>query len=189
MNWVDPIRTKAKIDLIKDHLRSNPRNYLLFVLGINAALRISDLLSLKLKDVYEDGKVKDQLVITEQKTGKQRSIPLEGAAKEVLKWYAAGLMFNPYDMEAYLFKSTQSDQPITRHQAHRLIKEWTRLVGLTGNYGTHTLRKTWGYWARKGGAPISLIRQALGHSREEITMAYLGITAEEVEDVYKRVNL
>jgi integrase len=190
MNWVEPIRSKSKINLIKDHLRTkrSPRDYLFFVLGINVALRISDLLRIKVSDVRdEDGRIRDALVVVEKKTKKRRSIPLEGAAKDALEWYFERMP--DAEQDDWLFKSTQREEPIHRVQARRLVKRWCDLVGLEGNYATHSLRKTWGYMARKSGLPVSLIRQALGHSREEITLQYLGITAEEVEDVYRKVNL
>jgi len=190
MNWVEPIRSKSKIALIKEHLKAkkSPRDYLFFVLGINVALRISDLLSLKVSDVRdEDGRIRSDLTIIERKTKKRRTIPLDGTPKEALEWYFS----KREDVQAddWLFESTQRDAPIHRAQANRLIKRWCRLVGLEGNYASHSLRKTFGYWARRSGVPVSLIRQTLGHSREEITLRYLGITAEEVEDVYRKTNL
>jgi len=190
MNWVEPIRDRAKIRLIEAHLRQrkSPRDYLLFTLGINVALRISDLLNLRVCDVRDEaGRIRDELVVMEGKTSKRRAIPLAGAAKDALVFYFERCP--DLSSDAWLFESTHREAPISYVQANRLIKSWCRLVGLRGNYASHSLRKTWAYWARRAGVPVSLIRQALGHSREDITLRYLGITAEEVEDVYRKVNL
>jgi len=63
-------------------------------------------------------------------------------------------------------------------------------VGLTGRYGGHTLRKTWGYMARKyHGIPIELIQEKLGHTTPAVTRRYIGITDDEITDVENRVNL
>ena len=86
MNWVEPIRSKLKIAEIEASLKSSkPRDYLLFVLGIRVALRISDLLSLRARDVRSnDGEIKDTLIFIERKTKKRRIIRLNQKAKEAL---------------------------------------------------------------------------------------------------------
>jgi len=62
-------------------------------------------------------------------------------------------------------------------------------VGLGGNFGTHTLRKTWGYHARLQGVDLALIMHKLNHSSISITKRYLGITDDELEAVVHRLNL
>ena len=79
--------------------------------------------------------------------------------------------------------------PLSRVQAWRLLNKWAREVGLTDRIGTHTLRKTWGYQARKKGVPLELIQAKLGHSSPAVTRRYIGITADEIEDVENQVNL
>jgi site-specific recombinase XerD len=64
-----------------------------------------------------------------------------------------------------------------------------RDVGLRGNCGTHSLRKTWGYHARMNGVHLALIMHKLNHSDLAYTKRYLGITDEELEKVVKRLNL
>ena len=55
MEFVEPIRDRKKIDAMKKLFSDSPRDHLLFVIGINTAFRVSDLLSLKYCDVM-DGK-------------------------------------------------------------------------------------------------------------------------------------
>jgi len=187
MNWVEPIKNRDKIARIKDNLRKKPRDYLLFVLGINVALRGSDLLSLTIDDVLDSGKIREQLTVLESKRKKRRVISLSDSAKDAIGFY---LSSTRWDYGDPLFPSQKdTSKPISRTQAYRLIKKWCAEVGLTGNYGTHSLRKTWAYWARKEGTAIDLIRQALGHSREETTLRYVGISRDEIDEVFLRVNL
>lgn len=190
MNKVEPIRNPKKIAQIKNLLKAkeDPRDYLLFTLGINFALRIQDLLSLKVKDVLEDGKIKEYVYLRERKTGKQRRIRINRSAREALEYYFSRV--REVDPEDYLFKSRRSNKPLDRTRAYRLVREWTEAVGLTqGKYGTHSLRKTWGYHARKQGVPIELIMEKLGHNSPAVTKRYIGITDDEIEDVESHVNL
>jgi site-specific recombinase XerD len=62
-------------------------------------------------------------------------------------------------------------------------------VGLRGSYGTHSLRKTWGYHARKHGVDLALIMHKLNHNNLAYTKRYLGITDEELEEIIRRLNL
>lgn len=66
-----------------------------------------------------------------------------------------------------------------------MVKTWCRHVGLKGNYGSHTLRKTWGYWQRlERGTAVPLLMEAFGHATQQQTLAYLGIQAEEIAQIY-----
>ena len=198
MNWVEPIKNRDKIARIKDNLRKKPRDYLLFVLGINVALRASDLLQLRVSDVLDgDGMIRDQITVLESKRKKRRVISLSDSAKDAIAFYFNDAEWPDFPSDRFnrwlkwplFFSQKDISKPICRTQAYRLIKKWTSDVGLTGNYGTHSLRKTWAYWARKEGTAIDLIRQVLGHSREETTLRYVGISREEIDQVFRSVNL
>jgi len=193
MRIVEPIRNPKKLAQIKNMLKGqgNPRNYLLFTLGINFALRIQDLLNLKVKDVRNgDNLIKEFLFVQESKRHRQKRIKINPGAREALEYYFSKAdEINPEDC---LFPNSQNpSRPISRVQAYRLINQWTEAVGLTGGrYGTHTLRKTWGYQARKHhGVPIELIMEKLGHESPSVTKRYIGITDDEIEDVEDEVVL
>ena len=65
MKFVEPIRDKRKIELVKVILKKNDfRDYMLFLMGINSGLRISDILKLKVSDV----RGKRYIEVKEQKT-------------------------------------------------------------------------------------------------------------------------
>jgi integrase len=66
------------------------------------------------------------------------------------------------------------------------VKTWCQDVGLKGNYGSHTLRKTWGYWQRlERGTAIPLLMEAFGHATQQQTLAYLGIQSNEIAAIYE----
>ena len=92
MQAVEPIRDKRDIQKMKRILkRKSLRDYALFTLGINSALRISDLLALTVGDVAdENGKIRDRIVIRERKTGKRKAFPISASAKKALQEYQIG---------------------------------------------------------------------------------------------------
>lgn len=95
---------------------------------------------------------------------------------------------NPEEDE-YIFKSRQGkNRPISKQRAWQLINEWTKNINLPGNYGTHTLRKTFGYIQRKHfGVSIDILCRRYNHSNPAVTMRYLGITDHEVTEILQNV--
>ena len=189
MEFVQPIRDKKKIDAMKKVLKSdNLRDYCLFTLGINSGLRISDLLKLKVADVIDSkGKVKDRISIKEQKTGKTKDFPFGNTTKKaVAEYFDSRCKTNPGEA---LFPSRKGGTPITRQQAYRILNDAARAVGIEDQIGTHTLRKTFGYHAYKQGADITRIQYLLNHGAPSVTLRYIGITQEELDNVYLTLNL
>lgn len=81
------------------------------------------------------------------------------------------------------------NQPITRIQAYRIINDACAIAKIKGAIGTHTLRKTFGYWAYKQGIDITLLMKIFNHSAPSITLRYIGITQEDINNVYVNLNL
>ncbi|MDR7868136.1 MAG: site-specific integrase [Sporomusaceae bacterium] len=182
MEYVEPIRSDKQIKGMAYYLKGNNiRDYALFILGINSGLRISDLLALRVEDV----KGKDRITIREKKTGKTKDFPLSDICKKVINEYlqALGLSVGP------LFPSRKGGAPISRIQAYRVLNDAARHVGIKDCIGTHSLRKTFGYWAHQQGVDITRIQKLLNHSAPSITLAYIGITKEELDNVYINLNL
>ncbi|HML90263.1 MAG TPA: site-specific integrase [Methylomusa anaerophila] len=179
---VEPIRNKKQIDALKKYLRGqNIRDYLLFVLGINSGLRISDLLKLTVADVQRQ----DRISVREQKTGKSKDFPISETCKKAIQEYLKATGFK----EGYLFSGRKGSNPITRIQAYRILNEAAHHVGIKEAVGTHTLRKTFGYHAYQNGVDITRIQKLLNHSSPSVTLAYIGITKEELDNVYITLNL
>jgi len=189
---VEPITKKSAIRAIKRNLADakNPRDYLLFTLGINTALRISDLLNLKVKDMIDTyGDTAKYLYLKIRKTRKNRKIKLNENSRDAIEYYFKKTGIT--DPNKYLFTSVRSKGlPLTRVRAFQLVRDWCEDVHLEGNYGCHTLRKTWGFFARtEKGISWELIGQKLGHSSPSVTRRYLGIQQEEISKVEDIVNL
>lgn len=190
MNLVQPIRDKKKIEDIKLYLKgTNLRDHALFVVGINVALRISDLLRLTWGDVLNENKKSFRTVsLIEGKTNKKRDIQLNKTSQKALRELLDSL--DTYTMDDYVFKSREGDnQPLTRQQSLNILKLSAAAVGIKENVGTHTLRKTWGYHAWQKGFNPALIMETLNHSNLSMTKRYLGIRQDEINDLYIKLNL
>ncbi|MCI0183412.1 site-specific integrase [Sulfoacidibacillus ferrooxidans] len=188
MEFVEPIREKRQIDAIKKILRSNNlRDYTLFVMGINSGLRVGDLISLSICDVLDNShKIKDRIAIKEMKTGKSKNFPLSSNCKKAISEY---LNSRSYNLNEPLFISRKKNQSLQRAQVWRIINGAARDVGIMDNIGTHTLRKTFAYHAYKSGIDITLIQRLLNHSSTSITLRYIGITRDQLDDVYLKLDL
>ncbi len=186
---VDPIRDKKRLEAMKKCLKGqSTRDYLMFMIGISSALRISDILNLKVSDVWDENKIVPSIKVREKKTDKAKTFPvtknLEGAIKTYIQEY------NPIASDTYLFASRKgSNTPITRQQAHVIISNAAKAVGITDIISTHSMRKTWGYWAYKSGVSLALIMEALNHANIKETKRYLGITQDDLNEVYINLNL
>jgi integrase len=176
---VAPIRRIEDIKSISKLLFDSPRNHLLFILGINNGLRAGDLLKLKVKAV-RNLKIGDTLKIKESKTGKDNILVVNKAVHKSLKNYLEKVQPGNSD---YLFASRKGNKAITIQAVNNMIKKWTRAINLAGNYGAHTLRKTWGYMQRtRYGVGFEIICKRYNHSSPAVTMRYLGIQDKEVHE-------
>jgi site-specific recombinase XerD len=189
MNTVEPIRDLHQIENMKKVLKGQSlRDWLLFTMGINTGLRISDLLVLSGGDVADDrGRPLDCVRVREKKTGKEKVFRLNQMVKKALEEYFRVQGFDPVK---YLFISRNgNNRPISRVQAWEILNHAARTVGIKGAIGTHTLRKSFGYWAYKQGTDITLLMKIFNHSSESVTLRYIGITQDQVDNVYINLNL
>jgi len=201
MNSVEPIREIKTIKSIRSILKSQSvRNELLFIFGINVGLRISDILKLKIEDLVKSNfkTVKDYVIITEKKTGKTKKFYIGDIVKKVIENYIKEL--SNLDMNNYVFQSRKGENmPITRQRAYRILNNAAEIVGLveknekgviiSGEIGTHTLRKTFGYHAYQNGSSLELLMDIFNHSSKSQTLRYIGITEEQKREVYLQSNL
>lgn len=187
MEFVEPIRDRKQLENMKRYLKEKSlRDWLLFVIGINSGLRIGDLLKLTVADV----KGKERITIREEKTGKAKDFPLSENSKKAINEYLKATNLT----EGVLFpsrkaKGSKGTGAISRQQAYDSINAAARAVGIKEAVGTHTLRKTFGYWAYKAGHDITRIQQLLNHAAPSVTLRYIGITKEELDNVYINLNL
>jgi integrase len=178
---VEPIIAPTDIKNIKKILRDNPRDHLLFVMGVNSGLRAQDLLNLRVQNL-RDCKVGDRVTLKEKKTNKENVFIINKEIKNALEGH---LMTSKLNDTSYLFKSRKGrNSPLTTVAVTKMVKRWCAAVNLKGNYGAHTLRKTWTYQQRKKfGVSWEVLSKRLNHSNPSITRRYLGIQEEEVEEI------
>ena len=182
MNTVQPIRDRRQIDRMKRVL--SPRDRLLFVIGINSGLRISDILRLKVGDI----RGQEFITIREKKTGKAKRFRINNAIKREFKRYEASIKRLLSD-DDYLFPSRKGGKPITRFQAYRVLNDAARKVGIEDEIGCHTLRKTFGYHAYHAGTDLALLQSIFNHSSQSITLRYIGIKQDDIDEVYANIEL
>lgn len=183
---VEPIRDKVKIHQLYTILSQKDTKYcLLLKFGLNTGLRISDLLPIKLKDICNDnGTFHDYFKLNEKKTGKAKKIKINAALRKEIE---AFVKTKKMTINSYLFSSRKGTH-IGRVQAYRVLKEAAGHVGIE-NFGTHSLRKTWGYWTYKMSKyNIGLIMDTFNHSSPNITLRYIGINQDQKDELYSLVQ-
>lgn len=189
---VEPIRDLATIKAIKQNLSSHPRDLCLFTLGINTAYRANELLSIRVGQVAHL-KPGDELDLKQSKNGRYRLTTLnKTAVRAIQDWLAVHPDPEP---EAPLFVSRRTRKALTVSPFINMVKSWCREAGLKGNYGSHTLRKTWGYHQLRGNTKtpphlvLPLLMEAYGHARQQQTLDYLCIQSDEVASLFMQVEL
>ncbi|MDR3120719.1 MAG: tyrosine-type recombinase/integrase [Clostridiales bacterium] len=187
----DPIRNVADLQRLADYYlnKGQLRNFVLVVLGSYTALRISDLLRLKWRDVYdfERARVRLRVYVTEGKTGKTKSIAINANAAAALRRYFAQ---TPKKEGDFLFPNNRKTAaPICRVQAYRIIRAAAKAVRVEGHISCHSLRKTFGYHAWKSGASAVLLMDIYNHTSFEVTRRYLGICQDDRDKLYLRMRL
>ncbi|MDD9266502.1 tyrosine-type recombinase/integrase [Paenibacillus sp. GCM10023248] len=166
MQVVQPIRDQEKIEQLQEVLKEQSiRDWLLFTIGINSGLHLSDLLSLKVKDVMD----RNVVSVREEKTGKIKSFQLSPQLKTYIKEYIQYM-----DEDNYLFPSQRTGNPIKRIRVYRILNQAAKQVGLT-DIGTHTLRKTYGYHYYLKTKNVSVLRDLFNQSAPSVTLKYIGV--------------
>lgn len=188
----DPIRNQKDILRLKKYFLEidQPRNYAMVTLAMNTSLRISDILKLMWKDVYDfqTHNYKEHISLIEQKTKKLTRMILNQEARLALDLLRANLKeFSP---DGYIFsRSGPKNLPICRSHAYKIIKNAGEALHIDGKISCHSLRKTFGYHAWKMGVQPALIMSIYNHSSIEITKRYLSIDQDDKDDVFYRINL
>ncbi len=182
---VEPIKGLADIAKIKKLLADKPRELALFLLGINTNLRASDMVALTAGQMRPAAMGEFELEIIEKKkrnqaTHKRRRITINKTVATAVTRLLASRDYRDEDM---LFQGQRG--PITAVTVNRMVKGWCAAIGLRGNFGSHTLRKTWGYHQRTTfGVDIPTLMVCFNHATQRQTLDYLCIQPEEIRSVY-----
>lgn len=181
---VQPLRSADEIETFREAIavsssdRYRKRNLLLFTIGVNTGLRISDIVKLRIEDV----KYKTEVVIREGKTRKPRKIFLNTIMADIADYLE--------DMpdEGWLFPSRKGDGHITTTQAYRILTKAADYIGRS-DIGTHTLRKTFGYHFYKRTKDVATLMEIFNHDSQSTTKRYIGIRDDEIADSLKDFRL
>ena len=171
MCTVEPIRQIKDIRKVMEILRTQSfRNLLIFTIGVNCGLRISDILALDVRDVRN----KDYIELYERKTGKYKKIPINPKLRYMIQKYTMRRRAS-----SPLFVSKRNRR-LDRIMAWRIIKDACIQAGIVEHVGTHTLRKTFGYHHYQRFNNLAMLQKMFNHSSISITLRYIGISQEEM---------
>lgn len=174
MNYVQPIRSKAKIDEVERLLGAWHEKYrMIFLVGIYSGLRISDILKLRIKDVYG----KNHIDIREQKTRKAKRFRVNRLLGKELERFCAGKAEGDY----LIASGHGVNQPLGCRRAYDVIREAGHAAGLS-NLGTHSMRKTFGYHYYQQTGDIVTLQKIFNHASAQITLRYIGIEQDVIDD-------
>ena len=180
MTIVEPIRNLKHLHKLEDYLaKKSKRDLLLFTIGTNCGLRISDIVALNVGDVRN----KSHIRIVEKKTGKYKSFPINSKLKPMFEEYTKGKR-----SDEALFK-TRFQNRMDRFTAYRIIRKSCKLAGLPEKVGTHTMRKTFGYHHYQKFKDVVILQKTFNHSSQSITLRYIGIEQEEIDSSYNNFEL
>ncbi|MFX3631866.1 MAG: tyrosine-type recombinase/integrase [Candidatus Pristimantibacillus sp.] len=197
MNFVQPIRDPSIIEGIKEYLKyNNLRNYIFFCFGIYSGLRVSDLLKLQVFMVRNQTHItliEEKTKNTRKKKKKKKFIIHPDLLPDLLRY------IEDMDDNEYLFPSRQKKkstgeqgQPFDRTTAYRMLNTVARRFGLT-EIGCHTMRKTWGYHLYvsdpiNAAINLALLMDMFGHSDPTVTLRYLGLTQDVMDQAIRRLS-
>ena len=180
MATVEAIKNKKDIQKIEKILsKQSKRDLLLFVIGTNCGLRISDILNLNVGDVRN----KTHIQLTEKKTGKFKKFPINAKLKPLLEEF---------------IKGRRNDEPLLlSHWGHRLdrvsayyiIRNACEKAGLEEKIGTHSMRNSFGYHHYQQFKDVVILQKIFNHSSPQITLRYIGIEQDEIDYSYNNFIL
>ena len=195
---------KAVIDVLNKRIEEAPdenkrmiacRNKMMILVGMNLGIRASDLCGLKYSFfMNHDGTFKDFYTLQPKKTrktGKFVKLYFNQVVKKAITDYIEE--YPVFDMDDYLFKSRQGNGPIVERTLWRIVVEVAAEAGLESNYGSHSLRKTFGYWvwhnAEDKNKALVTLQVIFNHSSTTTTARYIGLTDGEMSDVFNSLDL
>lgn len=181
---VQPIKDLEAIAHIKRNLSDNPRNLAIFTVGINTNLRASDILQITVGEVRCVNVGESFYIGKEQKTGKGRTLTMNKSVYEAVRPLLDLVSPNTPD-STLLFQSRKAGNKIAVATLSTMVKGWCKDAKLKGNYGSHSLRKTFGYMHRTiNKTDLPILMRMFNHSSQKQTQEYLGIQPEEVAAAY-----
>jgi len=177
---VMPIKNEKDIKILKQIL--NPRDACLFTIGINTALRASDIVRIKTDQVVGIEPMAD-IDIKEKKAKKYKRVNLNESCVKAIDVY----LETRESYSEWLFNNTQGGH-LSVPYVSNMVKGWCKSLNLKGNYGSHTLRKTFGYMQRtKHNVGTPMLMVVFNHASERQTLDYLCVQSKEIRNIYGNI--
>ena len=182
--------SREQVQTIKRLLEAEgkKRDLALFSTAIDTMLRGVDLLALTVADVTDhEGRIRDEFVVRQQKTGKGTLVSLTPYTQQALAQWIAESHKLPW---APLFTRLRGDlnqEAIKPCQYRTLIKKWVGYARLDpAAYSSHSLRRTKAALIYDQTRNVEAVRQLLGQSTVSATSAYLGVGQHQAFEIAKR---
>lgn len=196
MKTTQPIRDLDDIKKCLTYLRGTDetgRNALLFLFGINTALRIQDILDLRVRHIFTqhkaDYRFREYIAITEGKTSKPKNLKPSNQLKAAIKDYVTKNQLSKDDFLFYSVSTTsqKGKRPIDRVEAWRILSRTGQAVGIP-NLAPHSLRKTFGYHYYQATRDIVMLMRLFNHSSQQVTIRYIGLEQEHADRAYEEMS-
>lgn len=170
------------------------RNRALFLLGISCGARISELLQLTIKDVWQNNKPVNDLHFSHHIVkGKQnaRRVPLNQdgtqAITEIIRWHRQ--CYSRLSPNRALFPSQKTKKSIDRRHAHDILKTAFEHAGLNGKLATHSMRKSYAQRLYNATNDIFAVKEMLGHKSVATTQAYIGTNYDTIRRASDAISI
>jgi integrase len=163
------------------------RDRALFLLGLKSGFRISELLSLRVGDVSQHGRMVERVTVQRRHMKKKlegRTVVLHPDAKAALAdWLMRLQQMTEITPQTYVFQSRKGvNQPIGKIQAWKILHEAATTNELTGKFGTHMMRKTFANRVyHQLNRDLVKTQRAMGHKNINSTVAYLSFVEDEID--------
>ena len=175
---VDEIdRIIAQIDL---SVREGQRNRAMIETMYSCGLRVSELCSLKMEDLFLD----EGFIRVTGKGSKQRLVPISDRAIHEIRNYLSDrchVDIKP-GAEPYLFLSLRRGRPLSRIMVFDIVKELTAKAGINKTVSPHTFRHSFATHLLEGGANLRAIQCMLGHEKISTTEIYTHIDRSRLRE-------
>ena len=172
------------------------RNRGLFMLGVSTGGRISELLSLQIGDVYQNGKAVTDLLFEKSvvKGGEvSRAVPVNRdgrlAIDELVLWHRRHYGDTEESRPLFPSRHNSGTVPMHRQTAHDILKKAFIAAGLNGKLATHSLRKAFAQRVYNKSGDIYLVQELLGHRNISTTPNYLGVNYADARAAVEAIAL
>lgn len=164
------------------------RDLALFNLGVDSKLRGCDLVSIRVRDVAQAGRIAARAMVMQKKTQHPVKFEITEQTRDAISGWLAEGNLRPDD---YLFPSRVSKSPhLSTRQYARILKSWVTAIGLDASvYGTHSMRRTKPTLIYRCTRNLRAAQLLLGHTKLESTVRYLGIEVDDALEIAEQTDV